>query len=97
VVVTGAVGERGVHEAGRVARLHPDIPVFLRTSDGPGTTGAIFDLLHPFQRALLVAGEVPEDSWTRVARHWHECYRLGHPPDAADPRTVTGRPLDRAG
>jgi len=92
VVVADAFSERGVHEAGRVARLHPDIPVFLLTSDGPGTTGAIFDLLHPFQRALLVAGEVPEDSWTRVARHWHECYRLSHPPDAADPRTVTGRP-----
>lgn len=92
VVVAGAFSERGVHEAGRVARLHPDIPVFLLTSDGPGTTGAIFDLLHPFQRALLVAGEVPEDSWTRVARHWHECYRLSHPPDAADPRTLTGRP-----
>ena len=24
-------------------------------------------------------GEVPEDTWTRVARHWHECYRLSHP------------------
>ena len=92
VVVADAFCERGVHEAGRVARLHPDIPVFLLTSDGPGTSGAIFDLLQPFQRALLVAGEVPEDSWTRVARHWHECYRLSHPPDAADPRTVTGRP-----
>ena len=92
VVVADAFSERGVHEAGRVARLHPGIPVFLLTSDGPGTTGAIFDLLHPFQRALLVAGEVPEDSWTRVARHWHECYRLSHPPDAADPRTLTGRP-----
>ena len=66
--------------------------MFLLTSDGAGTTGAIFDLLHPFQRALLVEGEVPEDSWTRVARHWHECYRLSHPPDAADPRTMTGRP-----
>ena len=92
VVVADAFGERGVHEAGRVARLHQDIPVFLLTSDGPGTTGAIFDLLQPFQRALLVDGEVPEDSWTRVARHWHECYRLSHPPDAADPRTLTGRP-----
>jgi hypothetical protein len=92
VVVAEALCERGAHEAGRVARLHPDIPVFLLTSAGAGTTGAIFDLLHPFQRALLVDGEVPEDSWIRVARHWHECYRLSHPPDAADPRTVTGRP-----
>lgn len=92
VVVADPPSERGVHEAGRAARLHPDIPVFLLTSDGAGTTGAIFDLLHPFQRALLVAGEVPEDSWIRVSRHWHECYRLSHPPDAGDPRTVTGRP-----
>ena len=92
VVVADALSERGVHEAGRVARLHKDIPVFLLTSDGAGTTGAIFDLLHPFQRALLVDGEVPEDSWIRVARHWHECYRLSHPPDAADPRTLTGLP-----
>lgn len=92
VVVADPLSERGMHEAGRVARLHKDIPVYVLTSDGAGTTGAIFDLLHPFQRALLVDGEVPEDSWTRVARHWHECYRLSHPPDAADPRTVTGRP-----
>jgi hypothetical protein len=92
VVVADPPSERGEHEAGRAARLHPEIPVFLLTSDGAGTTGAIFDLLHPFQRALLVDGEVPEDSWIRVARHWHECYRLSHPPDAADPRTVTGRP-----
>lgn len=92
VVVADPLSERGVHEAGRVARLHKDIPVYLLTSDGAGTTGAIFDLLHPFQRALLVDGEVPEDSWLRVARHWHECYRLSHPPDAAEPRTLTGRP-----
>jgi hypothetical protein len=91
VVVADALSERNVHEAGRVARLHKDIPVFLLTSDGAGNTGAIFDLLHPFQRALLVGGEVPEDSWIRVARHWHECYRLSHPPDAADPRKLTGR------
>ena len=91
VVVADALSERGVHEAGRVARLHKDIPVFLLTSTGAGTTGTIFDLLHPFQRALLVDGEVPEDSWIRVARHWHECYRLSHPPDATDPRMLTGR------
>ena len=72
--------EDSMHEAGRVARLHPGIPVFVLTSDGAGTSGAIFDLLQPFQRALLVDGEVPEDTWTRVARHWHECYRLQHPP-----------------
>jgi len=92
VVVADAMSQRGMHEAGRAARLHPDIPVFLLTSDGAGTTGAIFDLLHPFQRAFLLDGEVPEDSWIRVARHWHECYRLSHPPDAANPRPLTSLP-----
>jgi hypothetical protein len=92
VVVADALSQRGMHEAGRAARLHPDIPVFLLTSDGAGTTGAIFDLLHPFQRAFLLDGEVPEDSWIRVARHWHECYRLSHPPDAANPRPLTSLP-----
>ena len=92
VIVAETLGERGMHEAGRVARLHPGIPVFVLTSEGAGTSGAIFDLLHPFQRALLVDGQLPEDTWTRVARHWHECYRLSHPPRPADPRTLTSRP-----
>jgi hypothetical protein len=92
VIVAETLSERGMHEAGRVARLHPGIPVFVLTSEGAGTSGAIFDLLHPFQRALLVDGQLPEDAWTRVARHWHECYRLSHPPGPADPRTLTSRP-----
>ena len=92
VIVAEALGERGMHEAGRVARLHPGIPVFVLASEGAGTSGAIFDLLHPFQRALLVGGQPPEDTWTRVARHWHECHRLSHPPRPADPRTLTSRP-----
>ena len=95
VVVADGLGERGLHETGRVARLHPDVPVFAPSSDGAGTTGAIFDLLHPFQRTLLVDGKVPEDTWTRVARHWHECYRLSHPPAPGNPRTLTKRPWDR--
>ena len=94
VIVAETLSERGMHEAGRVARLHPRIPVFVLTSRGAGTSGAIFDLLHPFQRALLVGGQLPEDTWTRVARHWHECYRLSHPPRPADPRTLTSRPWD---
>ncbi len=94
VIVAETLSERGMHEAGRVARLHPGIPVFVLSSDGAGTSGAIFDLLHPFQRALLVDGQLPEDTWTRVARHWHECYRLSHPPRPAEPRTLTSRPWD---
>ena len=92
VVVADEPGDRGMHETGRVARLHPGVPVVVVTSEREGTTGAIFDRLRPIQRALLVDGEVPEDTWTRVARHWHECYRLSHPPVPGNPRTLTGRP-----
>ena len=45
-----------------------------------------------FQRTLPVDGDVPEDAWTRVARHWHECYRLHRPAVPGEPRTLTGRP-----
>ena len=92
VVIADAMSERSIYEGGRVARLHPNVPIFVLTSDGAGTTGAIFDRLHPFQRAFLVNGAIPEDSWTRVARHWHECYRLSHPPVPGEPRTLTGLP-----
>jgi len=92
VVIAGPLSEDGMHEAGRVARLHPRIPVFVLTSGGAGASDPIFDLLRPFQRTLLVDGQVLPDTWTRVARHWHECYRLGHPPGPGDPRTLTGRP-----
>ena len=81
-----------MHEAGRVARLHPDIPVFVLTSDGAGTSGTIFDQLQPYQRALLAGGLVPEDTWTRVARHWHECFRLSNPPAPGDPKAPARRP-----
>jgi Trk K+ transport system NAD-binding subunit len=94
VAIADAPTEAGMHEAGRVARLHPDIPVFVLAPDGAGTSSAIFDLLLPFQRTLLADGEVPEDTWTRVARHWHECFRLRHPPVPGDRRTLTGRPWD---
>jgi hypothetical protein len=92
VVIADAAAESGMHEAGRAARLHRGIPVFVLTSDGAGVDRAIFDRLQPFRRALLVDGEAPEDTWTRVARHWHECYRLRHPAIPGDPRTRTGRP-----
>ncbi len=92
VVVADSFSEGGMHEAGRVARLHPGIPVFVLTSDRSAATGAIFDQLQPFQRTLLVDDEVPEDTWTRVARHWHEHYRLSHPPVPADPRPLTSLP-----
>jgi hypothetical protein len=79
VIITEDPPGSGVHEAGRVARLHPETPVFVLATSGHAMGGAIFDLLHPFEPGLLIEGGVPEDTWTRVARHWHECYRLSHP------------------
>ena len=98
VVIADAPDEGSTHEAGRAARLHSGTPVFVLASDGAGTSGAIFDLLLPFQRAFLVDGEAPEDAWTRMTRHWHECFRLSHPPAPGHLTTVSGRPwadLDR--
>lgn len=79
VIIAESPPGSGVHEAGRVARLRPETPVFVLAASGDANGGAIFDLLYPFEPGLLVNGEVPEDTWTRVARHWHECYRLSHP------------------
>jgi hypothetical protein len=92
VVIADTLSESAMHEAGRVARLHPTLQVFVLTSDGAGASDTIFDRLRPFQRALLVDGEVPPDAWTRVCMHWHECFRFRHPPVAGEPRTHTGRP-----
>jgi len=91
VAIVDGLAEDTMHEAGRVARLHPGLPVFVLTSDGAGMSDAIFDQLHPFQRALMVDGRVPEDVWTRVARHWHECYRLSHPTAPDQPPTPARR------
>ena len=82
----------GVHEAGRVARLHPETPVFVLATSGDAMGGAIFDLLHPFEPGLLIEGDVPEDTWTRVARHWHECYRLSHPLPPGHPKAAARLP-----
>jgi hypothetical protein len=87
----------GVHEAGRVARLHPETPVFVLATPGGAMGGAIFDLLHPFEPGLLIEGEVPEDSWTRVARHWHECYRLSHPVPPGHPKAAARVPWSELG
>jgi hypothetical protein len=92
VVVADDINERDMHEAGRVARLHPGTSVVVLASEGAGMSDTIFDSLRHFQRALLVDGQVPEDTWTRVARHWHECYRLGHPAVPGEPRSWTNRP-----
>jgi hypothetical protein len=87
-VVTGG----GMHEAGRVARMHPDNPLYMLSADGAGISAPIFDELRPFERGILVDGEPPEDTWTRIARHWHECYRLSRPVPPDDPRAANRRP-----
>jgi len=92
VLIADKPSEANMHEAGRVARLHPRTQVFVLTSDGAGVTGVVFGLLQPFQRALLVAGEPPEDTWTRIARHWHECHRLSHPAVSSGARKLTRKP-----
>ena len=35
---------------------------------------------------------MPEDTWTRVARHWHECYRLSHPLPPGHPKSPARLP-----
>jgi hypothetical protein len=92
VVIADLLSEDSMHEAGRVARLHRTVPVFVLSFDGRGASEAIFDLLQPFQRALLVNGYPPEDSWTRIARHWHECYRLSRPAPAGEAPAPGRRP-----
>jgi hypothetical protein len=92
VVVADSQAAESMHAAGRVARLHPGIALFVLTSDGAGASKPIFGRLQPVQRTLLVDGEAPEDTWTRVARHWHECYRMRHPAPPGDPRAAARRP-----
>jgi len=94
VVIADELTADSMHEAGRAARLHPGIPVFVQSWDGAGITNpkAIFDQLRPFQRALLVDGQAPEDTWTRIARHWHECYRLARPAASGEPSAPARRP-----
>jgi hypothetical protein len=94
VVIADDLTDASMHEAGRAARLHPQTPVFVQSWDGAGITDGrtIFDRLRPFQRALLVDGKAPEDTWTRIARHWHECYRLRHPAAPGEARAQNRRP-----
>jgi hypothetical protein len=95
VIVAESPPGSGVHEAGRVARLHQATPVFVLAAGAYEEGGAIFDLLHLFEPGLLIEGEVPEDSWTRVARHWHECYRLSHPLPPGHPNAAARLPWSR--
>jgi hypothetical protein len=92
VIIADLPDEGNAHEAGRIARLHTEVPVFVLASAGDGMTEAIFGQLRPFELELLVNGQVPEDSWTRIARHWHNYYRLSHPVPAGHPQAATRLP-----
>jgi hypothetical protein len=92
VVIVDSPHESGLHEGGRVARLHPGTPVFVPASPGEGISHPIFGQLIPFERGLLVDGKLPEDTWRRLARHWHECYRLSRPVESSDPKAANRLP-----
>jgi hypothetical protein len=92
VIIADLPDEGNANEAGRIARLHTEVPVFVLASAGDGMTEAIFGQLRPFELELLVNGQVPEDSWTRIARHWHNYYRLSHPVPAGHPKAATRLP-----
>jgi hypothetical protein len=88
VVIVDGRYENGLHQGGRVARLYPDTPVFVLASPGEGISQPIFGQLTPFERGLLVDDKLPEDTWRRIARHWHELHRLSHPVESGDPKAA---------
>jgi len=76
VVVTEARDEVVRNGAGRLARLHPEVVVHVR-SDAQAAGLApepSHDRLHIFGLTLLPSASPPEDSWTRLARLHHEVY-----------------------
>jgi hypothetical protein len=86
VVVADGFSEPGMQAASRVARLHSGTPVYMRAPSGEGISEPIFDQLRLYRLDLLVGGGVPEDTWTRVARHWHECHRRENPVPQGHPK-----------
>ena len=97
VVITDAPSPENTHEAGRVARLHPGTAIYAQSVDDEGGAGVVFDRLHHFRRGFLVDGALPADTWTRLARHNHECYRLRWPVPPGSPRESSRRPWDNLG
>jgi hypothetical protein len=94
VVITDPPSPENTHEAGRVARLHPGTVIYAQSVDDAGEAGVVFDHLHHFRRGFLVDGALPADTWTRLARHNHEGYRLRWPVPAGSPRESSRRPWD---
>jgi hypothetical protein len=79
IIVTDEPTAAGVHEAGRVARLHPRTALYFRSEGRVGVPEGVFDGLRYYQPGFLVGGDLPDDTWTRLARHNHETYRLRRP------------------
>ena len=79
VLIADGYSESTMQAAGRLASLHPSTHFYVQAPSGEGVSKPIFDQLHLYRLGLLVAGGVPEDTWTRIARHWHECHRRENP------------------
>ena len=92
VVIVEGFSEAAMHAAGRVARLHPGTQIYMQASSGDGISGPVFDQLRLFRLGLLVEGHVPEDTWTRIARHWHEYHRLESPVPPGHPKAPSRAP-----
>ena len=95
VIITDPPTPENMHEAGRIARLHPQTLIYAQSADGAGGAGAVFDQLHHFRPGFLVDGDLPADTWTRLARHNHEWYRLRWPVPAGSPRESARRPWEQ--
>ena len=92
VIIVGSVSAEGVHRAGRIARLHPSTWIYVQSAPSGTGQDAIFNRLRLFSPGLLVAGDIPEDTWMRVARHWHECFRLQDPVPPDHPKALSRLP-----
>jgi hypothetical protein len=91
VIIVDSFSEVSMHAAGRAARLHPNTWIYMQAASGGSVNKAIFDRLRFFQSGLLIAGDIPEDTWIRVARHWHECFRLEYPVPPDHPKAPSRR------
>jgi TrkA-N domain len=95
VVITDHPTAENMHESGRIARLHPETLIYAQSVDGVGGAGLVFDRLHHFRAGFLVDGDMPADTWTRLARHNHEWYRLRWPVPPGSPRESARRPWEQ--
>ena len=79
VIIANGASVESMHRVGRLARLHPDTWIYIESPTGGAEREVIFNRLRLFQSSLLVAGDLPEDTWMRVARHWHGVLQARRP------------------